>query len=664
MTVTEIAKLPNSYSVSIFHLLPNGKVLIHTNGASNYILEPDSSGSYTNGILRRIADSQYNHLYGTQSISNDGRLYIYPGEYPTSVGLDRASTTVFDPSTEKFTTYDQTIAATMCVHAANALADDGRIYSGFHITNSGVSRPGDTSSSGVSFYLSFGFNVNQPFNEAPLVMLPDGRSALIITEVGNPGYPNIFLLAPAYSSEMVAQGSWPNQTSFITSGFNRATLRAIRQNSPVDWRLPNTEDIHGGRWCSTGSGLSTNSATAMSYSGVFYEIGAAFWHPGIQRLVLITGLNFIMSFGLTLNWTLTPRVDAMAPNTPLYPSSDNQSYHLGTVSSNHVGQSLTSIVNSGSFSFVLAPEVPAEGFTQSLNSRAEIDDPSDHYTKIYRKAIYIRLANNTRWARIHYATASYSGNTITLSGLTTPIYPGDYNTLIASGDQIVHARPSYEARDAPAVILPNGHVVYAAGVDVVDRNESFNTRSRLLKWDTGSNISFLSSDPKTIFGGPEYGVRMCLLPTGEVIYNDAALTIRIYTPTNEELTPISGHRPTITSLSSTSVLSGGKFTLTGTQLTGLHEGAFWGDDNSARTNIPIVRLRSISSGLVYYCRTRDYTYRGIQPNRASSCSVILPPNVPPGAYQIELTVNGILATTTPTINVLTDAAETIFMPYS
>jgi hypothetical protein len=69
-----------------------------------------------------------------------------------------------------------------------------------------------------------------------------------------------------------------------------------------------------------------------------------------------------------------------------------------------------------------------------------------------------------------------------------------------------------------------------------------------------------------------------------------------------------------------------------------------GDDYASRTNFPLVRLTNKFNGNVHYCRTYGYSYRGIQPNRASQCSVEIPNWVPIGDYSMEVVANGVPST--------------------
>jgi hypothetical protein len=114
----------------------------------------------------------------------------------------------------------------------------------------------------------------------------------------------------------------------------------------------------------------------------------------------------------------------------------------------------------------------------------------------------------------------------------------------------------------------------------------------------------------------------------------------IYTPTADERTPLSNSAPIISSFRN-QVVPGESYQLDGLQLNGLHEGGFYGDDGGSRTNFPVVRFTSQADGKVAYARTSNFSYRGIQPNRASNCLVHVPETLKRGVYSIEAVASGI-----------------------
>ena len=59
------------------------------------------------------------------------------------------------------------------------------------------------------------------------------------------------------------------------------------------------------------------------------------------------------------------------------------------------------------------------------------------------------------------------------------------------------------------------------------------------------------------------------------------------------------------------VTPGTTYPISGTLFTGFSEGAMYGDDSQASTNYPLVRIRNISSGHIFYARTHDHSRMGV-----------------------------------------------------
>jgi hypothetical protein len=65
-------------------------------------------------------------------------------------------------------------------------------------------------------------------------------------------------------------------------------------------------------------------------------------------------------------------------------------------------------------------------------------------------------------------------------------------------------------------------------------------------------------------------------------------------------------KPNITSVP-TSLVRGSTYTLNGRQINGLSQAVAYGDDATMATNYPIVRLRNVATGHIFYCRTSNHS---------------------------------------------------------
>lgn len=190
---------------------------------------------------------------------------------------------------------------------------------------------------------------------------------------------------------------------------------------------------------------------------------------------------------------------------------------------------------------------------------------------------------------------------------------------------------SLGANDAPGAVLPNGHVLYAAGT-----TPSFASPTVIYDYDPTANT--ITAAPTT--GGPTfssmvaYNSRMLMLPTGQVLFTYGSNQLYVY---NSDGSPSDSWRPTISNITN----SAGTYTLTGTQLNGLSEGASYGDDAEMSTNYPIIRLTD-ANGVVSYARTFNWSSTGVATGTTPvTTQFVLPTGITAGAYKLAVIANGI-----------------------
>ena len=81
------------------------------------------------------------------------------------------------------------------------------------------------------------------------------------------------------------------------------------------------------------------------------------------------------------------------------------------------------------------------------------------------------------------------------------------------------------------------------------------------------------------------------------------------------------------------VYPGTTYTITGTQLNGLTQGAYYGDDFQMATNYPIVQITNSATGHVFYGSTFNVSNRSIAPGASVSTDFTVPANIELGAEQ-------------------------------
>jgi hypothetical protein len=193
------------------------------------------------------------------------------------------------------------------------------------------------------------------------------------------------------------------------------------------------------------------------------------------------------------------------------------------------------------------------------------------------------------------------------------------------------------ANDAAGAMLPNGDVIFAAGT-----TSSYSSPTALFEFspatDTISTLSTPSALTSELNSDPSFVTRMLVLPTGQVLLSAGSSQLWVFTPSGSAQP---AWAPTISSITNN---GDGTYTLTGTQLTGLSEGAAYGDDAEMASNYPIVQLVN-SSGKVFYARTFDWSSTGVATgSTVESTLFTLPPGLPSGTYSLYAIANGIAST--------------------
>jgi hypothetical protein len=182
-----------------------------------------------------------------------------------------------------------------------------------------------------------------------------------------------------------------------------------------------------------------------------------------------------------------------------------------------------------------------------------------------------------------------------------------------------------DADDSPAALLVNGDVLVAGA------------SGALYEFD-GTNLTRTVAAPANAPNG--VATYLLPLPSGQVLVLTPGLTIvaRLYTPLGG---PQAAWAPTIATVP-TSLTRGQTFTLTGTQLNGLSEAQQLGDELTAATNYPLVRLTFAATGHIFYARTHDHSTMGVATGAALvSTRFDIPAGAETGAATLVVVANGI-----------------------
>ncbi len=189
-----------------------------------------------------------------------------------------------------------------------------------------------------------------------------------------------------------------------------------------------------------------------------------------------------------------------------------------------------------------------------------------------------------------------------------------------------------DSTDGPGSILPDGNVLFDVSACV------YNTPTHFFVYNASSSTLTQIPDVPNAPNDSSYYTRLLALPNGQVLFNDGGNQMEVYTAGG---TPNPSWKPSISSLSSTTLAPGGTYSLSGKQLAGLDQGATYGDDVQDNTNFPLVRITNSATGVVTYGRTSDWTSVSVAPGTSSSTRFTLPPGTPAGKSTLVVVANGI-----------------------
>jgi hypothetical protein len=196
----------------------------------------------------------------------------------------------------------------------------------------------------------------------------------------------------------------------------------------------------------------------------------------------------------------------------------------------------------------------------------------------------------------------------------------------------------YDSADGPGSILPDGNVLFDVSQCVYSAPLAF------FLYNASSNTLSPVPDVPNAANDSTYYTRLLALPNGQVLFDDGSNQMEIYTAGGE---PNPAWAPSIGSLSSTVLTPGKAASLSGTQLSGLDQGAAYGDDFQDNTNFPLVRVTNSKSGVVTYARTSNWSSVSVARGAASSTEFTLAKGTPHGPSTLEAVANGIASAPVP-----------------
>lgn len=185
--------------------------------------------------------------------------------------------------------------------------------------------------------------------------------------------------------------------------------------------------------------------------------------------------------------------------------------------------------------------------------------------------------------------------------------------------------------DAPAAVLPNGNILFAA-------SSGYGQSPTHFFEFTGANaINQVADTVHYASTSSSFYYNFLLLPNGQVLATDFSNVAEVYTPVgsaNSSWAPVISNAPS-------SVAPGGTYSISGSQFSGLTQGAYYGDDVQSSTNFPLVRITNSATGHVFYARTFNHSTMSVAAGAAGSTHFTVPAAIELGAGTLVVVANGI-----------------------
>jgi hypothetical protein len=228
---------------------------------------------------------------------------------------------------------------------------------------------------------------------------------------------------------------------------------------------------------------------------------------------------------------------------------------------------------------------------------------------------------------------AFGGNT----GCTTPavdptaIYDSSANSWSSGPNIPAIGGQNFDLADAPAALLPDGNILFAASPGYGGSpTHFFEFSATNVIAQVADTVDFASSSGA-------YYYNFLVLPNGQIMATDFSNVPEFYTPVGS---PNSSWAPVISTAPS-SVTPGSTYSISGNQFNGLSQGSNYGDDVQGATNYPLVRITNNSTSHVFYAKTTNPSNSSIAPGNSVSVNFTVPASIETGASSLVVVANGI-----------------------
>ena len=196
------------------------------------------------------------------------------------------------------------------------------------------------------------------------------------------------------------------------------------------------------------------------------------------------------------------------------------------------------------------------------------------------------------------------------------------------------------AADNEAAILPNGNALVVTSVFTCSTNNCYwMGPAHWYEYDVSSNTWIGVSDHpgRSAASSIANDIQVLPLPSGQVMVSTSG-SVMLYT--TAQGSSDSSLAPVIDNLSSATLKPGSTYTVSGKQLAGLTQGAFWGDEQQNATNYGLVQITNNATHHVSYGRAFNYSSTSIGKNAPSSFDFEIGKDVESGDSTLRVIATG------------------------
>lgn len=620
-----LTNLPPGGSVINMLLLTDGTVITQSgdDGQHWFKLTPDAHGSYVNGTWTLLAPMSFPRLYFTTNVLQDGRVWLLGGEY-TGPYFDpniAPSGEIYDPiknTWSPITPYPTEAGPKFCGH--RNVTSDVQLTTGSPVVTGIYST--DRITAGWTI-------IGNGIPAGATVVSVDSATQVTISANAT-----LTGASAAVRFRGIALACFGDDPSMLISG-HRILAGNIFNNSTYIYSIDTDS------WTQAATKVYADRSDEEGWTGL--SGGGILAYDLFQSVANNQG--YAETYNPTQNaWTAISPADGTASGTLPVLTSPALGFELGPGLRLQDGRALviganqhTGLYDPASNSWAAGPDIHGT-LSNPFGSVRHANFGADDAPAALMPNGHVLLAadagpnpitengNTTAGSSIITGIPSTAGLQVTWAvsqadGNTNVIPP---NTIITSID----SRHQVHISGAAAGAAQQISLVFG-GI--------FSSPTQLFDFDPQANRISPVSPPLNDPNLPTFAAfvtRMLVLPNGQVLFNDG-LGNQLYA-----YTPGGSTNPAYLPVIERVTHDDGVFTLTGRQLNGPSDASAYGDDSQSNENFPIVRLQN-SSGLVFYCRSRDWTSTSVGNIPHESVKFTLNPAVTPGVYQLIVSAGGI-----------------------